>query len=133
MTVAEIMSAQPITVGMDATLREIDELFRCHRFHHVMVTNGKRLCGVISDRDLLHHVSPFARTAAEQKRDEATLELHAHQVMTRRMITTSPSADVLETGRTMFEKGISCLPVVQDGDHLVGVVTWKDVLRGLIG
>jgi len=131
-TIADIMSREPITVAMDATLESIEELFRKHRFHHVMVVDGRRLRGLISDRDVLGHVSPFLETAGEQLRDRATLQMRAHQIMTRRPITAEPHDDVERAARTLVEKGISCLPVIDGEERLVGVVTWKDLLRALV-
>lgn len=132
MTIAEVMSPDPVTVSMDDTLQAIEELFHRHHFHHVMVISGRRLCGVISDRDVLRHRSPFAQTICEQHRDEATLKLHAHQIMTRRPITVVPSTDVLAAAEIMVERRISCLPVVGDAEQLVGVVTWKDLLHAVV-
>jgi len=132
MTVAEIMTTRVIAVGMDDTLEAIRDLFADHRFHHLMVASGARLLGVISDRDLLRHVSPFASTAAEQRRDTATLHMHAHQIMTRRPITVAPQTDVRDAARLMVEKKISCLPVCDADGTLAGVVTWKDLLRALV-
>jgi acetoin utilization protein AcuB len=132
MTIAEIMSPNPITVAMDDSLRSIEELFRSHHFHHVMVVSGRRLSGVISDRDVLRHVSPFAGTLGEQRRDEATLKMHAHQIMSRHPVTVSPQTDVFVAAEQMVEKRISCLPVVDEEQRLVGVVTWKDLLHAVV-
>jgi acetoin utilization protein AcuB len=129
MKVVEIMSTRPITIGMDDSLQSIRELLHKHRFHHVMVVSGGRLRGVISDRDVLRRLSPFVATAGAQRRDEATLDLHAHQLMTRRPITVTPQTDTQVAARFLIENGISCLPVVDDAEALVGVVTWKDLLR----
>ena len=97
-----------------------------------MVLGGRRLCGVISDRDVLRHLSPFAGTPGEQRRDEATLKVHAHQVMTRHPITVAPWTDVLSAAEIMVERRISCLPVVDEAEKLVGVVTWKDLLHAVV-
>jgi acetoin utilization protein AcuB len=132
MTVAEIMTPHLVTVGMDDTLEQIQELFHQHHFHHLMVASGSHLRGVISDRDVLRHVSPFVQTAAAQRRDDATLKMHAHQIMTRRPITVTPQTDVLVAASLIIEKGISCLPVVDANEQLVGVLTWKDLLRSMV-
>jgi acetoin utilization protein AcuB len=132
MTVAEIMSPHLITVGLDDSLEQIQELFQQHHFHHLMVATGGRLRGVISDRDVLRHVSPFVATAGAQRRDEATLKMHAHQIMTRRPVTVTPETDTLAAAAIIIAKGISCLPVVDDREQLIGVVTSKDLLRAMV-
>jgi acetoin utilization protein AcuB len=132
MKVAEIMTSRLITIGLDDSLATIQGLFHSHRFHHVMVVSGAHLRGVISDRDVLRHLSPFVETAGSQRRDEATLALHAHQVMTRHPITVTPQTDARDATRLLIDHGISCLPVVDSGGRLVGVVTWKDLLRATL-
>lgn len=132
MRIAEIMSSHPITIGMDDSLRTIQALLEKHRFHHVMVVGGGRLLGVISDRDVLRRLSPFIETAGSQRRDEATLDLRAHQLMTRRPITVTPETDAQVAASVLVEHGISCLPVVDEAGALVGVVTWKDLLRATL-
>jgi acetoin utilization protein AcuB len=52
MNVNEIMTAKVITIGMDDTLGQIQELFKKHKFHHVLVLEDEELIGVISDRDV---------------------------------------------------------------------------------
>ena len=71
--VENIMSRQVVSVGMDDTLKEIREIFEHVRFHHILVVDNERLVGVISDRDLLKAVSPYANTQSEHPRDAATL------------------------------------------------------------
>ena len=131
MTVAEVMTRQLITVGMDEPLVSIVECFEQNHCHHVLVLERERLVGVISDRDVLRHVSPFVGTLAELSRDEATLNLPAHCVMTRKPLTVAPEDDLDDAAQKLLGAGISCLPVVRDGARLVGIVSWRDLLRAL--
>jgi acetoin utilization protein AcuB len=71
--------------------------------------------GIISDRDVIRAMSPYAGTAAETPRDEATLNRRAHQVMTRHPKCLSPSDGVLEAIRIMYDEQISSVLVVEDG------------------
>jgi len=50
-------------------------------------------------------------------------------IMTRDVITTSPNATVNEAAEAMAERKIGCLPVVEEGNKLVGLVTETDVLN----
>lgn len=80
----------------------------------------------------MKNLSPFLGTVSENTRDSALLKRHAHQIMRRSPITAMPSTDVLDACSTFVEKGISCLPVVEETGQVVGIVTWRDILRLLL-
>jgi acetoin utilization protein AcuB len=132
MKVGEIMSTDPVTVGMDDDLHRVKDLFDLYRLHHLLVLLGERLVGVISDRDLLRATSPFIGRASERPQDVATLNRRVHQIMTRKLVVVAPEAPVDEAARLMLDKRVSCLPVVDDEDRLLGIVTWRDQLRSLL-
>jgi acetoin utilization protein AcuB len=128
----QIMSPQVVTVSMDDSLRVVRQLFEQHRFHHLLVVDGRRLVGVISDRDLLRHVSPFVgHDLAERTQDLATLNKRAHQIMTRTPIAAHPDATLQEAIAMILEHRISCLPVVDEQSHPLGIVTWRDLLKAM--
>jgi acetoin utilization protein AcuB len=133
LTLEELMTRQVVTVAMDDSLETVREDFHRCRFHHLLVVDSHKVVGVLSDRDLLRHLSPFAgKPLSERAQDEATLHKHVHQIMTRRPITAR--ADMLATvaARLMLDQHISCLPVVDEESRPVGIVTWRDLLRGLV-
>ncbi len=68
------MHEKVVTVEMDDTLEVIQEIFQKLTFHHLLVVSGKKLIGVISDRDFLRATSPFLDTMSESTRDLATLQ-----------------------------------------------------------
>lgn len=131
MIVADIMSREPVTVGLDDDLTRVKELFDLYRFHHLLVMTGGRLVGVVSDRDLLKATSPFIGRASERPQDVATLHRRVHQIMSRGLVTVPPGLPVQDATRLMLAKRVSCLPVVEEDDTLVGIVTWRDQLRAL--
>lgn len=133
MNVADVMSRRLITVGLDETLTQVQALFSDHRCHHVLVVDRGHLRGVISDRDVLQRVSCFAGTLAEQRRDEETLAVKAHQLMSRQIVTATEEMSVDDAARILLERGISCLPIVAANGRLAGVLTWRDLLRALVG
>jgi len=131
-TLRQIMTPHVITVSMDDSLRAVRQLFDEHRFHHLLVVEGRKLIGVISDRDLFRHLSPFlGHDLSERSQDLATLNQRAHQIMTRKPISASPDTTVQEAIATILEHRISCLPVVDENSHPVGIITWRDILKTL--
>ena len=128
MLIKEIMTTRVATVSMDDRLGVIKEIFEQAHFRHLLVLEEEVLVGVISDRDLLRALSPYLDTDAEMNRDTETLNRRAHQIMSRQPITISPESSLQEASAIMLEQHVSCLPVLENG-ALVGIVSWKDLLR----
>ncbi len=118
---------------MDDSLGRARDLFNEHHFHHLLVVQGRELLGVISDRDLLKAVSPHIGTLSETDRDRATLNKRAHQIMSRKLITVTADTTLEAAARLLLEHRVSCLPVVTTAGLLVGIITWRDLLREHLG
>ncbi len=132
MKMEDIMTTEVVFVGMDDRLGTVQELFETHKFHHVLVVEDNALVGIISDRDLLKVVSPFIATGLERLQDLSTLEKRVHLVMSRNPITAEEETTVQEAAELLVENSISCLPILSSEKEVVGVVTWKDILKILV-
>ena len=132
MTIETIMTKNLVTVDMDESLKRIREIFRQHRFHHLLVVSGHRLMGVISDRDLLKSISPFVGTFSETNRDLATLEKRAHQIMTRKPISVAKDVPIQTAAEILLTNNISCLPVTNEEGAIIGILTWRDLMAALV-
>jgi acetoin utilization protein AcuB len=123
------MSTRVVSVHMDDSLQSLRELFAATGFHHLVVVNDNVLKGIISDRDLMKAVSPFVDTISERMLDRATLDKKAHQIMTREVISLT-SNDSIYTAITLFNQNkISCIPIINEKKHPVGIVSWRDVMK----
>lgn len=131
--IARSMSASPVTVEPDDTLETVKEIFDQLAFHHLPVVEDYRLVGVVSDRDLLKALSPHLGSAAETARDLATLKKRVHQVMNRSLVTLPVSAQLADAIRIFNREGVSCIPVVDEEQRPLGILTWRDVMRALDG
>ncbi|WP_188697194.1 CBS domain-containing protein [Bowmanella pacifica] len=129
MKVSKIMSAPVVTVKMDDNLYRVHEIFQKHKFHHVLVVDGKTLLGVISDRDLLKAVSARIGSSSADARDLASFQKKVYQIMSRNLITINQDDTVLQAVRLFNRHPISCLPVVDENAQWVGIVSWRDIFK----
>ncbi len=128
-----VMTTRLVTVEIDDPLAVVKQIFDSVKFHHILVVDShKKLCGVISDRDLLRALSPHIGTLAENARDIATLQKRVHQIMTRHPVTLAPEATLADAIKLFLEHRVSCVPVVGPGFKAVGIVSWRDVLKALL-
>jgi len=135
--VRDVMTADPLTVTPATPLQYVASSMVKHKISAVPVLSlqGKVL-GVISETDLLrkeelqrdpdgeHSIHLSYRT----RRDIATAET-AGELMNTYPPTVRPDATVAEAARLMDRHEVTCLPVVDDGGKLLGVVGLRDLLR----
>jgi acetoin utilization protein AcuB len=129
MRLQDLMSTKIVTVEMDDKLEVVKRIFDSTRFHHLLVVDGGRLQGVVSDRDLLRALSPYIGSNVETARDTATLNKRVHQIMTRKPITLHPEAEVADAIALFLDHSISCIPIVDGDFRPVGIISWRDLLR----
>ena len=128
--IEKVMTKNVVTTRFDATLLEIRDIFTRNKFHHILVLDqSKKLAGIISDRDILKHISPFLGTYAEQKMDKATLNKPARQLMTPNPITIYQDETIPVAADVLVKNNLSALPVLDRSKQLVGILSWKDILR----
>jgi acetoin utilization protein AcuB len=133
MDVGSIMTARVVSVELDDRLDVVRKIFDTLKFHHLLVVGDDgKLKGVVSDRDLLKALSPYVGSLAENTRDLATLNKRVHQIMSRNLVTLHPHAPVLEAVRLFLDKRISCIPIIDDTQKPVGILSWRDVLKALL-
>lgn len=129
--IAEFMTKKLITIGLDTELKEVGLLFEEKQIHHLLVLDDdhKTLLGVVSDRDYLKHVSPNLGTTRFVWNDLESLDQPVHKIMSRKLITLSPSNNLSDVIETFKKHKISCIPIIVENCEVVGIVTWRDLLN----
>jgi CBS domain-containing protein len=126
--VKEIMQSEVVTLSADDTLDLVDTIMRLGRIRHMPVVAGKRVAGVVSQRDLFLAGVSSALHFREKAEREWLAKIRVGEVMSKPVQTTTPGTPVGEAVDLMLAKRIGCLPVV-DGDELVGLLSETDCLR----
>ncbi|AWZ03405.1 MULTISPECIES: CBS domain-containing protein [unclassified Streptomyces] len=111
--VGEVMTAEVIAVDRSATFREIVKLLADYDITGLpVVDEDDRVVGVVSESDLLART---ARTAAD--------------IMSAPAVTVRAQESVSEAGQLMTRRGVERLPVIDEEERLIGIVTRRDLLR----
>jgi acetoin utilization protein AcuB len=132
MFVSEVMTAKPVTIGPDDTLRTAINRMKGNECRRLPVVNQNgSLIGIVTDRDTrlaLH--SPYI--LHERWQDEALLDnITVRLCMTPTPITVEPNTDIAEAVSLMLRHHIGGLPVLL-GETLVGIITTTDVMTAFI-
>jgi len=112
----EAMTEAVVTAEPGTTVRAIAELMRERNVGSVVLVDGGRPVGFITDRDLALKIVAGGRDGSERASDHASAPV----------ITAAPELDVEEAGELMIRHGVRRL-VVMSGDSLVGIVTLDDL------
>ncbi|HSJ60912.1 MAG TPA: CBS domain-containing protein [Jiangellaceae bacterium] len=116
MRVEEIMTQAAVTDATNVPLASVAELMWKQQTGSVVIREGQRIVGIVTERDIL-------RTVAAGKDAASVL---VGDVMTTDIITTSPDTSVRDAARTMAQHWIRHLPVVENG-QLVGIISQRDI------
>jgi acetoin utilization protein AcuB len=121
-TVGEIMTTKVVTITPQTTVAEAIHLFVRHRFRHLLVTDEqRRLAGVLSDRDALRHMAKGGDPRAAA----------VGEIMKRDPVVATPETGVTAAIDQLRAHRINCLPVVDGGGTMLGIVTTTDLLGTL--
>ncbi len=132
MFVQDVMTRNPVTVTVDATLPEIAHLMHDKKIRRVPVLDHQgKLVGIISDRDVRENMPSPATSLSKWEINTLLDKLKAEEIMTSPVIVTMPDCPLEEAARVLVEKKIGALPVVQGGE-LVGIITETDFFRAFV-
>jgi IMP dehydrogenase len=114
--VKDYMTYDVVSVDIAGTAKDVIE--KIHTTHHdgFPIIENNSVVGYISARDLLF-VQPT--TPVEQ-------------VMSKNLIVADPEMDINDAARVIFRSGIQKLPVVDEKNHLLGIISNSDVIRSQI-
>lgn len=122
----DIIAADPHTRLHDA-LRTMNN----HQIRSLPVVEDGRLAGIVTKRDLLRaDVTTVMKDIWDQYRIVGNLPLA--NIMTREVITIRPQADMVQAAQRLLENKITCLPVLDEDEKMIGILTSSDIFRFII-
>ena len=109
------MILDPITVSPQANIREVLSTMKENKIGGIPVVNEKKkLVGIVTNRDL---------------RFEKDMDLLVSDVMTKGSIITTQFTDLANAEKILQENKIEKLPVINSNNELVGLITFKDIIK----
>jgi CBS domain-containing protein len=118
--VLEGKGSEVLTIDAEATVFEAIKRMVEANVGALLVTDGGRVVGIVTERDYLRRVTLEGRT------EEETL---VREIMTSPPVYVTPETSVEECMAVMTERRIRHLPVFAEGRDLVGIVSIGDVVK----
>jgi acetoin utilization protein AcuB len=131
MTVADLMTSRAITTDPYTPVLEARQLMLHKCIRHLLVIDGPKLVGIVTDRDIRLSLPSPATSLSIWEINYLIARMTVASVMTRNLVTIGPREDAKDAARLMLDRKIGALPVL-DGDELVGIITETDLLRAFV-
>jgi CBS domain-containing protein len=117
--VSLIMSTNLITIGPEDNLDTARKIFLKHRIHHLPVVSGSKLVGLLTTSDMWNLNEKFEDYSA----------ISVKKAMTTKLAKLEASSKIGTAAEVFLENLFHALPIVDDQDNLIGIVTTFDVLK----
>lgn len=116
--ISDVMVEDVITVDPKATAREAAILMKQHEIGCLIVVQGSRPIGIVTERDMLNRVLIELKNPRKTKVEE---------IMSTPLTVVRPQTDIQDAAEIMLRTKIKKLPVIEDG-YLAGLVTLTDLV-----
>lgn len=118
MQVKDIMTKDLITIESDKTALEAEKLLSINNIGRLIVVEDNGIVGIITDGDLVT--------------DDHDLDAKVKTLMTDDVIKINQDVSVKKAAKVLSENQIGGLPVVNDADKLVGIISAEDLVYGYV-
>jgi CBS domain-containing protein len=118
MPIEDLARTEVVSASPETSVSELAQQMRDENVGSVVVTNDNSPTGIVTDRDLTTRVPAEETTPADQTADD---------VMSTDLCTVGPDAGFYEAAQAMSENGVRRLPVCDENDELVGIITADDL------
>jgi len=150
MLVKDVMSKNVITISPEESISDAIEKMAKNNISGLIVVDNNKVVGVISESDVLKVLgSEFPEIKASANLTLSILlllesgvkmiremkkigKLKVKDVMSKKVFFVKPEDTILEAARMMSKKDVRRLPVIDEDDKLVGVISRTDILRALV-
>jgi CBS domain-containing protein len=119
-SVADVMTARPRSATPDTPLEEVAQIMAAEDVGSVPLVDGDRLVGIVTDRDIVVR-------AISQGKDPRGMP--ARLAASSELVAVTADQNLDDVLELMARNRVRRLPVVDEGDRLVGIVAQADVAR----
>lgn len=137
--VGDIMTHFVLAVSLDAALRTAIRAMRDNEIRHLPIVADHRIVGMLSEREFGAMAAVAKHFGADRAAYEAYLERPVREFMKARFldddqfITLRPDDTLQRAMDLMVRYRLTAMPVVDDDDNLVGMVSYVDIFETLLG
>ena len=133
MLILDWMKPNVITVMPDTSLLQCKKLLKDNRINYLpVVDRDKIVVGLISSSDLKTFAPQHTTGYEILEALDIMAETKVKDVMVVAPVVINYNNTVEQAAKVMFDRHVACLPVIDDEDKLVGIITGWDVFHALL-
>lgn len=129
--VSRIMTETVVVIEVDRSVSEALDCFLHYPIHHLPVVRNSRLVGMLSSADLAK-VEFFAPRGTGNRAAFLDARFRIEQIMRAPVTSRRPSTSLDEVASLIIDSGVHAIPIVDDEERLIGIVTTTDIIRALL-
>ena len=124
------MTRRLITIKPQESLKDVEDGMEMFRFRHLPVVDDEgTLVGLITHRDMLHASSSFLSSEREKRDTLIHEQARAEMVMRKEVLTVQPDKPLADAAKLLWDNKLGCLPVTDDNNKLIGIITEADFVK----
>jgi CBS domain-containing protein len=129
--VSRIMTEAVVVIELDRPVSEVLDCFFQYPIHHLPVVRQGRIAGMLSSADVmkLEYVVPKSTVDRAKFLDE---RLSIERLMHTPVLSLQPNVTIGEAAARMTEAGVHAVPIVDEDQRVIGIVTTGDVIHSLL-
>ena len=132
MLVRNWMGHALITVDVKDSMQDAVKLLKKNDIHILPVVKKNKMVGIVTDGDLKKASASDANTLEIHELLYLLSKIKMEEIMTKDPITVSSDYTLEETAQVLLENKISGVPVVDNGDKIVGIITQTDLFKAMV-
>lgn len=123
--IATIMTKNVVCVSPQQKILDVKHIFEKTKFHHhIPVTEGDKLVGMVSLLDFMYHI----QGAGLSDTDKVYKELNVADIMSANPHSVGPDAAIEEVARELSKGAYHAIPIVSE-EKVVGIVSTADIIK----
>ncbi|MGX7395005.1 CBS and ACT domain-containing protein [Carnobacterium mobile] len=132
MNVQNYMTAEVVTVPEDTKVLEALDIMKERNFHRLPVVRNGRMVGLITEEIIQENSPSTATSLSIHELNYLLTKTTVGDIMHKTVVTISATDLLEEAAVRMLEDEVGALPVVEDEDKVIGIITDKDLFRAFI-
>ncbi len=144
MKVSRVMSKTVDHVSPETSIKDVSKIIFGRGINGVPVCKGKKIVGFITDKDILSKFYPSIQEFVEdpfrssdfeamEKKVPEVFSLKAKNVMSLSPVIATPEMPLLKAHSLMLVNEIGRMPVVDEKNNLIGMISKSDIFRAAVG
>lgn len=132
MNVGHFMTKNVVTVTKDTRVTDAVDLMEKNQFHRLPVVENNQYIGIVTDKEIAENSPSNVTSLSIFEMNYLFDKMTVGEIMTRQEVTVQADTLLEEAAMLMKNKSVTVLPVLDDQQHIIGIITYKDVFKALI-